>query len=111
GGVEVVQEQCRQSRGVHRFDELQQDINYGLRVLRKNPGFTLVAVIAMALGIGSNSAVFSVLNSVVLKPLPFGDSSRIMNIGEINLKGSSAIPLFSPANYLELEKQQTTFES
>jgi len=111
GGVEVAQEQCRQAKGVQRFDDLRQDIGYSIRMLRKNPGFTLVAIITIALGIGVNSTVFSVLNSVILKPLAFNEPERIMNIGEVNPTHGSAVPLFSPANYLELVKQQKSFEA
>ncbi|HKV42561.1 MAG TPA: ABC transporter permease [Blastocatellia bacterium] len=111
GGVELAQEQCRQARGLRFFDELRQDLAYSIRIFGKNPGFCLIAIIAIALGIGSNSAVFSVLYSVILKPLPFKDPARIVAIGEVNRAASSPDPLFSPANYIELERQQQSFEA
>ncbi|HZS46041.1 MAG TPA: ABC transporter permease [Blastocatellia bacterium] len=111
GGVEQQKEKCRSMRRVNHIENLFKDISFSFRILRKNPGFTFVAIITLALGIGSNSAVFSVLNSVVLKPLPFKDPSRIVNIGEINPKADDTYPVFAPANYVDFEKQQNAFES
>ena len=98
-------------RRVNFIEHLRQDISFGLRMLRKHPGFTFVAVIAMALGIGSNSAVFSVLNSVILNPLPFKQPERIIvKIGEINAAAQSTLPVFAPANYVDFARQQKSFE-
>ena len=76
-----------------------QDLRYGARMLRKRPGFTLVAVITLALGIGANTAIFSVVNAVVLRPLPYGRAERIVAIQELDKDGDRV--QVTPANFLD----------
>jgi putative ABC transport system permease protein len=86
-----------------------QDLRYGLRMLVKNPGFTIVAVAALALGIGANTAIFSVVNSVLLQPLPFKDPNQLVMLWEdaTHLGFPKNTP--SPANFLDWQRQNSVF--
>jgi putative ABC transport system permease protein len=87
---------------------LIQDLRFGIRTLRKNPGFTAIAVLTLALGIGANTAIFSVVNGVLLRPLPFRDPSRLVLIAE-----KSPFPVISTSreNYLDWRDQSHSFEA
>ncbi len=90
------------------METILNDIRYGIRGLRKRPGFTTVAVLTLALGIGTNSAIFSVLNTVLLRPLPYADADRIVRIDETEGKGGMGV---SPPNLLDFQQQNQKFES
>jgi len=95
------------------MENLLKDLQHGVRILLKNPGFSLLTILALALGIGSTTAIFSVVNAVLLRPLPFRDSERLMIVGEINIKqkGAENEIGIAPANYLDYRNQNNSFES
>ena len=80
GGVEQLKEEIREFRAGHSLEALFRDVRFGLRMLLKTPGFTVVALATLALGIGANTAIFSLVNGVLLRPLPFPDAERIIYI-------------------------------
>src|ERR1700741_4285088 len=90
------------------------DLRYGFRALRRSPGFGLGGVFILALGIGANTSIFSMVNAALLRPLPYEDASRLMQVWHIPpAKSFPGLTLFSvsPANYLDWQRQSSSFEA
>src|SRR2546426_1985374 len=111
GGIESTKEAYRDQRGLPWLETLWQDIRYGARMLRKNPGFTVVVVLTLALGIGANTALFSVVNGVLLRPLPFQDSERLVTLFESNPAQRIEQLAVSPPNFADWLEQSSAFEA
>ncbi|HUE24166.1 MAG TPA: ABC transporter permease [Bryobacteraceae bacterium] len=110
GGVEQVKEAVRDVRRGHMLEQLLQDIRYAARALRKNPGFTAVAMLALALGVGANTAMFSVVYGILLRPLPYPDADRIAVVYMHWLPWDNPRANMSMADFLDWKSQTTSFE-
>jgi len=116
GNVPLLKEVNREMRGIIFIETLFQDVRYGLWMLRRNPGFTFVAVLTLALGIGANTAIFSVVNAVLLSPLPYPQPERIVVVGAREKKYGAQRRLSGP-EFVEIGQQNqvlvhwSTFET
>lgn len=109
GNVAEIKEECRDSWGVRFIHELATDIRYGLRQLRRYPGFTAVAVITLALGIGANTAIFSIVNAVLLNPLPYPHPDRLVALYSRTAQFTNAS--ISYPNFLDWVRLNRSFSS
>jgi putative ABC transport system permease protein len=111
GGVEQAKERSRDARGARWIEDLVQDLRYGARILIKNPGFTSIAVITLALGIGANTAIFSVVNAVLINPFPYPDGNRLTTLYDKRDRppGMLQTDMLSPGIFAEWRAQQKSF--
>jgi len=110
GAIELRKEECRDERGLALVDSVRQDVTYALRALRKSPGFSTVAILSLALGIGANTTIFTFVNAVLLRPLPYPDSERLVVLREQPLGAQSTVSVH-PLNFLEWRDRARSFEA
>src|SRR5437879_11335041 len=96
-GIEQTKEKCRDARRVNWIQDFFQDLHFGLRMLRKSPGFAAIAILTLALGISANTAVFSVVNGVLLRPLAYQEPNQLYLVQVVWSQMSKLYPLI-PAN-------------
>ncbi len=111
GNVALVERVTRDQWGWLWLEELLHDLRYGARMLRNNPGFTLVAVLTLALGIGANTALFSVIDAVLLRPLPFHDPDRLVAIRAVDLRDATHGGEISYPAFLDWRSRSSSFEA
>jgi MacB-like periplasmic core domain len=104
GGIERAKEECRDARGINLIESLVQDLRFGLRMLRKSPSFTCVAIVTLALGIGANTLVFSVVNALLLRPLPVERPRELAFLENEHYGPSQSYP-----DYKEIRDRNQTF--
>jgi predicted permease len=117
GGLTQYQEECRDMRRVKFIENFVQDLRFGIRTQRQTPAFTAVAILTLALGIGANTAIFSVVRAALLRPLPYAQPDRLITLGEVRSEEELSQALSpeswnaSYPDYLDWRKQSKTFES
>ena len=112
GGDDQIKEECREARGLNLLETFGQDIRYGLRTLRKAPGFTAVAILTLALGIGANTAIFSYVNAWMIKPLPYPHVDRlVILLSHDKKKGGTGDSVSSTADFCDYQAQDSSFEA
>jgi len=110
GGVTQVKETYRETYSLGQIEILMQDVRYGIRMLRKHRGFALAAVLSLALGIGANTAIFSIVDALLLKPLPYPQPGRLAVLWPRSPALSTRHEWFGPGQYMDLLTQNRSFD-
>ena len=110
GGVDQSKEECRTARGVTFIEDILRDVSYSIRVLLKSYAFTFVVVLTLALGIGANTAIFSFANGILLRPLPYPQSDRLVALDETALKRGVDSMSVSFPNFVDWREQNKVFQ-
>jgi putative ABC transport system permease protein len=108
GNATLIKEETREMWGWNWLEQLALDLRYALRQLRNNHGFTIVAILVLALGLGANTAIFALINTVLLRPLPFPDPGDLVQIWEANPSKGQLQVVVSPYNFVDWQKQSAT---
>lgn len=111
GGPAQIKEECRDVRRLNPAGDLTQDLRYALRMIRKRPVFAVVAVIALAFGIGANTAVFSVVNAILLRPFDFPEPDRLVSLRAADPRRPNVALMVTPADYFDWTRRCSSFES
>ena len=109
GAVEAMKETHREGRGVQWLDETVADVRYALRGLRRRPVLGAAAIVTLAIGIGANTAIYSAVDAVILRPLPFSDPGRLVMLWEENPEKGWHLNVVAPANYLDWKAETAAF--
>ena len=110
GSIDEVTEASRAARGLAWWDVLRADLRYAFRQIRKRPGFSAAAIFTLAIGVGATAAVFAVVDSVLLRPLPYPSSDRLYSLYEVNTRANVGRTRATPMNFMDWRAQAASFE-
>ncbi len=110
GGMDQVKEECRDARGVSGLETFMQDLRYGMRGLRRNPGLAVLAIVTLSLGMASSAVVFSIFEASLIRPLPFSDADRVVELWETRQERGITRASFTEANFWDVRSQNKSFE-